>query len=64
LQAKRLAVAEKMNFELVLSEGMEFSREIVDTLTHNKCLSRVLYGMGFVILEAGSKLPVAVLVNE
>ncbi|MCY4477363.1 MAG: hypothetical protein OXC70_05185 [Gammaproteobacteria bacterium] len=53
-----------MNFELVLSEGMEFSREIVDTLTHNKCLSRVLYGMGFVILEAGSKLPVAVLVNE
>ena len=60
LEAKGVKIAGRMEFQLVLLESLSPSAEIVASLTADQCLSRDLSRMGFAIVEATTRLPIVV----
>ena len=60
LEAKGIKIAEKMEFELVLLDGLDPSNELIDSLKEDQCLSRDLCEMGFAVVEATTRLPIVV----
>lgn len=57
-------IAGKMEFELVLLDDLNLSDELMDLLRKDQCLSRDLCQMGFAIVEATTRLPIAVSLEE
>ena len=53
-----------MEFELVLLDDLNLSDELMDLLRKDQCLSRDLCQMGFAIVEATTRLPIAVSLEE
>ncbi len=60
LEAKGIELDGRMEFELVLADSVTPSAEVTASLTEDKCLSRDLYQMGFVVVEATTRAPIAV----
>ncbi|MCE2452709.1 MAG: hypothetical protein J4F48_07695, partial [Nitrospinae bacterium] len=56
--------AGKMEFELVLLEGLNPPAEVIALLTAEQCLSRELCRMGFVIVEKNTRVPIVVSLKE
>ena len=64
LEAKGIKIAEKMEFELVLLDGLDPSNELIDSLKEDQCLSRDLCQMGFAVVEATTRAPIVVSLEE
>ena len=60
LEAKRIEIAGKMEFELVLLDDLDPSNEVIDSLKEDQCLSRNLCEMGFAVVEATTRSPIVV----
>ena len=60
LEAKGIELDGRMEFELVLVDSVTPSAEVTASLTEDKCLSRDLYQMGFMVVEATTRAPIAV----
>ena len=64
MEAKGIKIAEKMEFELVLLDGLDPSNELIDSLKEDQCLSRDLCQMGFAVVEATTRAPIVVSLEE
>ena len=64
LEAKGIKIAEKMEFELVLLDGLDPSNELIDSLKEDQCLSRDLCQMGLAVVEATTRAPIVVSLEE
>ena len=64
LRDKGLGKAGEMEFELVLLDGLNPSDELIDSLKEDNCLSRDLCRMGFAIVEATTRSPIVVSLEE
>ena len=64
LQAKGIEISGKMEFELVLLDGMNSSDELINQLTSDQCLSRDLSKMGFAVVERSTRSPIVVPVES
>ena len=64
LEAKGVDVSSEMEFQLVLLDSLNPSTEVIESLQGDCCLSRDLCRMGFVIVEATTKLPISVSVKD
>ncbi len=60
LEAKGMELGGRMEFKLVLADSLNLSAEEITSLTADQCLSRDLYRMGFVVVEAAKILPIVV----
>ena len=57
-------VAGRMDFRLVRLDSLNPSTELLEALRAERCLSKDLCGMGFVIVEATTRAPVVVSVED
>ncbi len=64
LEAKGIEIAARMEFELVLLDGLNPSDEVIGSLREDKCLSRDLCQMGFAVVERSTQLPIVVSLEE
>ena len=60
LEDKGVEISDKMEFRLVQVTGLNLAAELIDSLTENQCLSRDLCRMGFVVVEASTRLVIVV----
>lgn len=64
LEAKAIKVSDLMEFKLVPLDSLNPSAELIDSLREDQCLSKNLCKMGFAIVEATTRLPVVVLIED
>ncbi len=64
LEEKGIKTSDPMEFKLVASNNLNLSAELVDALKKEKCLSKYLFQMGFIIVEASTKSPVVVSIED
>ncbi|WP_420449042.1 hypothetical protein [Candidatus Palauibacter sp.] len=57
-------VAGKMEFRLMRMDDLSPSAELLEALKEDRCLSKDLCGMGFVVVEATTGAPVVVVVED
>ena len=55
---------ERARFELVSLDSIERSGDVVQELRDDSCLSNVLAGFGFVIVESATRKPIVVTVEN
>lgn len=60
LEGKKIEVGEKMEFELVLLDELNWSDELIDALREDQCLSRALCEMGFAVVERTTQIPIII----
>ncbi len=54
--AKGPKIPTRLEFKLVLLDGLDPSNELIDSLPEDKCLSKDLYQMGFAVVERNTAL--------
>ncbi len=64
LEAMGVEIAEGMEFELVLLDSLNPPAEVVSSLQRERCLSKDLCRMGFAVVEAAARFPIAVLLED
>lgn len=64
LEAMGMEIADRMEFELVLLDSLNPSAEVVSSLREKRCLSRDLCRIGFVVVEAPTRLPIVVSLED
>ena len=64
LEAKGVKVSDLMEFKLVPLDNLNPSAELIDSLREDQCLSKDLSQMGFAIVEATTRLPVVVSIED
>ena len=57
---KGIKASGSMEFKLVPLDNLNPSTELINSLRKNQCLSKDLSQMGFTIVEASTRLPIAV----
>ena len=60
LETKGIKASGSMEFKLVPLDNLNPSTELINSLRKNQCLSKDLSQMGFTIVEASTRLPIAV----
>ena len=64
LEAMGVKIAERMEFELVLLDSLNPPAEFVSSLQGERCLSKDLCQMGFAVVEATTRFPIVVLLED
>ena len=64
LEAMGAEIAERMEFELVLLDSLNPPAEFVSSLQGERCLSKDLCRMGFAVVEATTRFPIVVLLED
>lgn len=64
LEASGIKISGESDFQLVLLDSLNPSVELIDSLREDRCLSRDICGMGFVIVETISRRPILVSIEE
>ena len=64
LEAMGVEIAERMEFELVLLDSLNPPVEFVSSLQGERCLSKDLCRMGFAVVEATTRFPIVVLLED
>jgi len=64
LEIKGVKNSGSMEFKLVPLNSLNLSKELINSLRENQCLSKNLCKMGFIIVEVTSRLPVVVSIED
>ena len=64
LEVMGVEISGRMKFELVLLDSLNPSTEVIASLTANQCLSSDLCRMGFAIVEANTRSPIMVSLED